>query len=74
MINNDFMAEHYLRLAYYIDESKIGEIDNVKLFQRDKKEYPKYSVHGLKVRSSHTAKALSELKVGESYQNYTRVF
>lgn len=72
-MNNDIMAEYYLNEAYYIDRNKIGEVDNVKLFQRGENEYPKYSVHGLKVRSSHTAKELSKLKVGEIYKEYKRV-
>ena len=73
-MNNDYMAEFYLEKAYYIDLKDKGKIDNVKLYQRGINEYPKYSVHGLKVKSSHTARALSELKVGESYKDYKRVF
>lgn len=73
-MNNDYMAEFYLEKAYYIDTKDKNKVDNIKLYQRGEKEYPKYSVHGLKVKSSYTARALSELNVGESYKDYKRVF
>lgn len=66
-------ADVYLEKAYYIDLTKKGEKDNVKLYQRGVKEWPKYSVYGLKVRGEHTAKMLSELNVGEKYEQYLRV-
>ena len=73
MKNKGYLADIYLDKAYYIDESRKGEKDNVKLFTRDNKPYPKFSVHGLKVRSRHTAEKLSTLNVGQRYLNYTRV-
>lgn len=65
------MTEFYLKLAYYVNGNNYD--DGIKLFNRDNREYPKYSIYGLKVRSENMAKKLASLEIGESYERYKRI-
>lgn len=65
------MTEYYLKLAYYINGENYN--NGIKLFNRDNKEYPKYSIYGLSIRSEYMAKKLASLDVGESEGKYKRI-
>lgn len=65
--------EIYLQRAYWIDENNKGGADTTKQFIRGTKEWPKYSIYGLGIRSEIAAKEMASLEVGQSYKDYTRI-
>ncbi len=63
---------YYIKPPYTVGRPRTKTV-NTRLYLRDNKEWPKFSLVGLGVHSEGLCRELAKLQIGESYSIYKRI-